>query len=324
MIQGDADAMRVLTVTGLELRVQQAGWLLEWLGPAVRGVTAWTLRERTCRRPGASCAGCQFNASCGYGRTFEPEPPTALLRPGLERAVRPLVLAPAYPALSPSGSGAPCERCGQRQCQASAGDTLGLSAVFIGPAVDDAEEILDALREGVSVSGIGPTTGRVRMLLENGPDARGHLVELTAADLPAEPTAVPGTLPRVTVQTTAPLAIKVRGQITLQPTLRDLVVASHTVLGQLLGAYDQPLQVPAARLLDAADRAHLVRTDFCRFEQTLQAGKGHQRQPFLGVVGTATFEQVPLGLLPWLAWGGRLHVGDRRVLGAGGWRVLCD
>lgn len=316
--------MQVLTVTGLELRVLEEGALVEWLGPAVRGTTGWTLRERTCRRPGAACAGCEDMPGCVYGRTFEPDPPPgAPLRPGQERAVRPMVLAPNLLTAGLDGQEAAAPR-GDRQVRVFAGDTIGLTAVFVGPAAGDAGAVLDALYQGAGSGGFGPTTHRVRMALENAADAVQHLVEVTAEDLPAEPLAIPGVLPRMTLELTGPLSLKVRGQITLQPTLRDVAVAAHTVLTHLFALYDRPLSVPAARLLDAADRARLVRADFRRFEQTLQAGKGHQRQRFLGVTGAATFVEVPLGLLPWLVWGGRLHVGDRRVAGAGGWRVLCE
>lgn len=234
-----------------------------------------------------------------------------------------MVLAPNLLTAGLDGQEAAAPR-GDRQVRVFAGDTIGLTAVFVGPAAGDAGAVLDALYQGAGSGGFGPTTHRVRMALENAADAVQHLVEVTAEDLPAEPLAIPGTLPRVTLELTGPLSLKVRGQITLQPTLRDVAVAAHTMLTHLFALYDRPLSVPAARLLDAADRARLVRADFRRFEQTLQAGKGYQRQRFLGVTGAATFVDVPLGLLPWLVWGGRLHVGDRRVAGAGGWRVLCE
>ena len=38
--------------------------------------------------------------------------------------------------------------------------------------------------------------------------------------------------------------------------------------------------------------------------------------------GRLILSDVPRSLLPWLEWGGRLHVGNRRSAGAGSWRLL--
>ena len=36
------------------------------------------------------------------------------------------------------------------------------------------------------------------------------------------------------------------------------------------------------------------------------------------------YGDVPWSLVPWLLWGGRLHVGSHRIAGAGGWRLVLD
>jgi hypothetical protein len=42
------------------------------------------------------------------------------------------------------------------------------------------------------------------------------------------------------------------------------------------------------------------------------------------IVGGGVYADVPLSLLPWMLWAGRLHAGGHRVAGAGGWRLVLE
>jgi hypothetical protein len=78
--------MKIHCVEGLSLGMRDAGPLMPWLGPALRGVVAARLKDRVCRlsaaerqRQGAYCKGCARMAGCPYGETFEPDVPLSLL-----------------------------------------------------------------------------------------------------------------------------------------------------------------------------------------------------------------------------------------------------
>jgi hypothetical protein len=130
------------------LRLTRPGRLLPWLGPALRGLAARRLKARVCRFPAAVqegerryCKGCPYIAPCAYGRTVEPDPPPgARAPPGQEDAVRPLVIAAAFPA---PAAGVP-------------GLGLPVRVAFIGrTAVAHADEFWAALAE----AGRDPSAG---------------------------------------------------------------------------------------------------------------------------------------------------------------------
>ncbi|MCY2963918.1 MAG: hypothetical protein NT069_09775 [Planctomycetota bacterium] len=56
----------------------------------------------------------------------------------------------------------------------------------------------------------------------------------------------------------------------------------------------------------------------------MQSNHAKQRVPFKAITGSLTLADVPMGLLPWLYWGGKLHVGDRHGAGAGGWSLTLE
>src|SRR5436309_12778631 len=88
------------------LRLTRPGRLLPWLGPALRGLVGMRLKEDVCRQPAAErqttwryCKGCPRMGGCAYGETVEPDPPpgSEVFR-GQEDGLRPLVIAPHFPA----------------------------------------------------------------------------------------------------------------------------------------------------------------------------------------------------------------------------------
>src|SRR5438128_2057285 len=98
--------MTVLAVleTNRVLRLTRPGRLLPWLGPALRGLAARRFKARVCRFPPEVqdrerryCKGCPYIGECAYGRTVEPDPGVGV-PVGMEDAVRPLVIAAAFPA----------------------------------------------------------------------------------------------------------------------------------------------------------------------------------------------------------------------------------
>ncbi|MFM9966010.1 MAG: hypothetical protein ACKV2Q_32920 [Planctomycetaceae bacterium] len=62
--------------------------------------------------------------------------------------------------------------------------------------------------------------------------------------------------------------------------------------------------------------------DGLRRTASKDAAWGHRE--FHGTFGGGVYANVPWSFLPWLSWAGLLHVGEERVSGAGGWRVLLN
>ena len=90
----------------LQLTLTRGGRLLPWLGPALRGIVAATLKNQVCRQPPIQrelhwkfCRGCPHIHDCAYGLTYEPDPPTD--RTVLKAAAdgqRAITLSPFFPA----------------------------------------------------------------------------------------------------------------------------------------------------------------------------------------------------------------------------------
>jgi hypothetical protein len=289
------------------LRIARGGRLRQWLGPALRGLAGGRLKARTCRQPvheqvtrWVRCTGCPLRAGCAYGETVEggadaPDP------------TRPLVVAPAYP----------CPEVGQ------VGDTIPVRVVFIGPsAARHADAFWEALRIGGADPGLGLGEDRVLfdVLAGQEPDRSEEVL------LPTDPAAVPGVLPRVRVVLGGPLILKSRGV----DGERRLI--ERPALGNLLGKWEALAELfrPAGvelprdllgRVVEQAAGVPLLSHDFRVVGQVKSSHRTKERWEERGVVGRAEYGPVPAGLLPWLVWAGRLHVGMHRVAGAGGWRV---
>lgn len=299
------------------LQIARGGRLLPWLGPALRGLAAGRLRARACRQPVADqlgrwlrCAGCPLMGGCAYGETVEPDPPTGVhLASGWESAARPLVIAPACPAPEVGRVG---DRCPVR-------------VVFVGPtAAAHASAFWDALRAGGADPMLG--LGEDRVLFDVRPGDEPD--RASAVELPLDPTAVPGTVPSVRVALTGPLILNARDstgdrrRLIERPTFADLIRAGLRVLGPLHKCHGTAL--PDAAFATAKRRAGSVqtlRTEFRTVGQPKSSHRSGDRWEVRGVAGWGEYGPVPVGLLPWLRWAGRLHVGTHRVAGAGGWFV---
>lgn len=303
--------MLILEIAGLELRRTTSGSLQEWLGPAVRGMVAEPFKRGVCRKPlppapqrTPSCSGCEFMTNCPYGRVFEPDPP-----PGTETtqgrfiAARPVVLSPDFP--TPEGRNIP------------------LQATLVGPAIAHADELLKWLDLAGVQRGLGPKRKRLPVQLGEGADFKQTLSKVQPSDLPDRMQS--GVVPVVRIELTTPLRLlglrDKKRQLIPNPTFRDFFDSAFRVIGHLFALFDRPLHVDDRPFAEDADSVIAVETSFSDFEQAIESNKGRQRHKFQGITGWAVFANVPVCFLPWLVWGGRLHVGDRRVAGCGGWRI---
>lgn len=302
------------------LRITHGGAVLPWLGPALRGILAHRLKERVCRHPSQEresrwryCTGCPHINQCAYGRTFEPDPPpdTTTFR-GQEDAARPLVVSPHFPLPD----------------RLVTGQELPLRMTAIGAAAGESlEEVVCALSAaGASViTGIGPD----HLRFEVASTAAVSGVTLDASHLPASPSTWPGVVPRLGIALTSPLFLTARDERDRRraveaPSFSDLLRACLRTLGSLARLYAKPLPACFSALAAAASEVRLTDHCFEPFSQRKWSSRSEQRSVLHGVVGGGVYSDVPFSLIPWLLWGGRLHVGGHRIAGAGGWRVVLD
>lgn len=310
----------ICTTWDVSLCLTRPGRLLPWLGPALRGLLAGHFKERVCLQPATErvsrwryCTGCPHMAHCSYGQTFEPDPsPGVEVFRGQEDAARPVVLAPYYPL--------PVD--GQEGLQIPA------RIVGIGHA---ANGHIGALLDTLGYVGItcGLSPDGVKFTVQKHQSETAIEQSLSPVDLPAHADTLPGKLPRVGVGLTAPLFLHHRDESGQRlpierPEFSDLFRAAMRIIGRLFTLYDEPLAVDYAGLAEAAGRVRRIDDCYAPFTQVKWSSRGDQRFQVRGVVGGGVYADVPLSLLPWLVWGGRLHVGGHRVAGAGGWRLVLD
>jgi hypothetical protein len=292
----------------LRLRLRDEGRLLPWLGVALRGLAMGHFKDRACAFPpaarGKHCGGCPEMADCMYGPLYEPDlPPGRQARKGCESVIRPIALAPYFPVAE----------------RAAPGGEIPATLVVAGDHDARVEALLESLRAAGASSGLGGG-GRFDLLRDGEERA-----DLRPGDLPATADALPGSLPRLGLGLTAPLFLKAGGRVGRgPPELADVVGRAVGVVIDLMAMYGEPVRVDFRGLVDAARGARLVDHCFEPFEQGRQATRHERGYEMGGIQGGGVWEDVPMALLPWLAWGGRLHVGEYRVAGAGGWRVVLD
>lgn len=295
------------------LRTQPNGRLLPWLGPALRGVTAATLKERVCQHPPVEratrwryCTGCPHQSKCSYGLTYEPDPPGDRTFSGRDHASRAVVLAPEIIPRHRHWDG-----------------RLPFELLLLGQdAIEHRQELLDSLAAAGEFRGLG-LDGHRFGLVEVEPPEHG---QISQNSLPAHPDARSGVLDRLTVHLSSPLFLRTPGfdghrSHVAKPQFSDMFRASMRNLATLFSLYAQPLEVDFAALKFAAEQVQCGQHAYTQFRQHRSSNRTRQRFELRGVLGKAVFHNVPWSLIPWIYWGGRFHVGQHRVCGAGGWSL---
>ena len=298
------------------IRLARGGRLMPWLGPALRGLTGGRLRARACRWPVVDqigrwecCLGCPRMAGCGYGETFEPDPPAGLvLAAGWENVARPIVFAPTFPVPDPG----------------RAGDEFDLRILAIGhTSAGHLDAVWEALRVAGADLAIGLGEDHIPFDVAR-IDSATFDIELL---LPIVPT--PGDVAAVRVELTSPLFLTEtdaggRKRPLTGPTFGQLVRAGLRTLGPLHRLYGLPLPDGVFAAVKAAGaNVPMIGSRFEEFRQGRFSNRTKDRYEMVGVIGHVEYGPVPSWLVPWLEWAGRLHVGTHRVAGAGGWRMLA-
>jgi hypothetical protein len=230
---------------------------------------------------------------------------------GQEDGLRPLVIAPHFPAPE----------------QGRSGTELPLTVTFIGPA---AASHASAFWGAAAEAGADPQRGlgpeRVAFEVTNPPPGMPRERWLLV-DVPRSAEALEGTFDRIRVELTSPLFLRTsdesgRKRLVEEPRFADLLRASLRSVGQLAALFDRPMAADFAGLRAAAETVPMLGVGFVSYRQPHESNRSGSRSLLRGVTGWGEYGAVPAALVRWLAWGGRLHVGTNRVAGAGGWRVL--
>lgn len=306
----------------LTLRLTQAGRLLPWLGLALRGLVAGAFRDQVCVHPPEDrrdetkwlrCKGCPEMAGCAYGQLYEPDlqPGVAAFR-GQEDGIRPLVMAPYFP-VTESGQ---------------VGLEIPVRMMIAGQKRDaDVELLLATLDRVGRTNGFGGE--QVTFDLVDSGMSTGTGISLDADALPSHSRALPGHLPRVGVGLTAPLFLRNPDKSSAKkrldrPEFTQLFRAAMRTVSRLFALAGEPIEADFADLAQAADQVELEDACYEVFSQPHHSNRGNQHRSLYGVVGSGLYANVPMSLLPWMVWGGRLHVGPHRIAGAGSWRLILD
>jgi hypothetical protein len=303
--------MLLLRETTRELWLAGTDLLSSWLGPAVRGLVARVFKSRVCRFTPAEqlderryCKGCPVMAGCPYGETLESDPPlTVDAPPGGDDATRALVIAPVYP-FDPTRP-------------------LELRATFLGAT---ASAHAAAFWDAVATAGRLPDRGLgpARLQYEVRPSRPDHFA---LVDLPLSPDALANVVPRLRLEIVTPLNLEERDASDRKrplrtPTFAQLFRASLRTLATLHRLYATPLPDNGFAALKAtAETVQLVEHDYHPADTRQRSNRSGHTMDVEAIVGRAVFADVPLSLVRWLYWGGRVHVGGHRVKGYGGWRL---
>ena len=326
--------MQVLIADQLAIRCLGSGWLLPWMGPAVRGLVARPWKEAVCRLSEAeqtqheSCSfGCPHHAVCDYGRTVEPH---KVGRPN-ERGSTNIVFATGFPIIAESVAGRTAT-VESRPLPAVKGTTFPLTLTLTGPGVDSLDTVLNRLTKELPTRGFGDEKSpvlcelvRSGLRVETHDLCSGHLLLPTAENK--------ATVRRLRVELTSPLILKQsfqqgrllpKSRLNLRPHLGDLLSKCLSLIESLFQQAGEFFEFDRDQLKRLADGKPPLQESFRPFEQAKKCNRSIQNCLAEGIVGHAVYADVPQVLIPWLSWGGRLHVGDHRVAGAGGWRLIVE
>lgn len=313
--------MLITEIDCLSLTCRGSARLPEWLGTELSGMVKEHFKRRVCKHhdyvpgdesPLPECEGCSLRVDCPYARVFEPFVPRADGK-SQDDPTRPVVLAAEYPSAR----------------DVSKGSSISFRLLLIDAATKELVPLLQAIDDAGQRHGLGPKRQRVKVELKNFAEAPRREYRLNLATLPTEAATTRGFLPRVRVQLNSPLRLmrsETKGvkHLNEQPECRDLVDASLRVIQRLTQISGESFAINKDELLSAASQVAVLERATRPVGQTVQVNQGSRRMTYDAITGSLTLADVPLSLLPWLYWGGKLHVGDRRAAGAGGWQLVLE
>lgn len=350
-----------MRVNWLCMRFESSGRVNRWLAPALRGLILKPLRETLCllspdeQRERRSflrhelderyCRDCLRMPECLYGLTFEPDRSRigdGMVIRGAREGVRALTIATQYPFESqqPASAIESSVLAAEHTVDAHEGDSVFLRVLQIGRAAQDLLPVtIAALNQRGQQRGLGPD--RVRFSLENMDAGQEHWI-LSGTDLPMKLSN--GVVPRLRLVLQTPLFIKTEGSGTEIPTengrkrgyaaspstapsFAELFQQSLRTVRRAMNEYgyqEWGMDTDFMELRNAARGVDLIENQLVTIRQPRSSSRQGARWLLSGWSGGMTFSNVPISLIPYLQWGGRLGVGDSRNCGAGLWMLQLD
>jgi hypothetical protein len=299
------------------LTFTRAGEGLSWLGPAMRGVVAKTLKDATCRWPEPLrsaewryCKNCEHIHECEYGVTFESSQiPNIWFKDGTQDGLRSITMAPAYPSNQ----------------SIKAGDQVGVRLLLLGA---NAIDVRDAVIHNIQIAGASNLLGPNRLGFRVTSAAPQQSRSVSMSELIQPQVDRPEVIPAVKIQLNTPMFLKQsesrsttrRKQANLSPTFSELFANCMRIVSRSFSVYtpgELEQSVNFRNLKDLAGTVEPREHNWVRFDQNKYSNRQRKGFSMVGVTGSAVFQNVPRELVPWLELGGQLGIGSHRVAGAG-------
>lgn len=321
-----------ISVYWLSLNFQSPGVLNPWVAPAIRGLILEPLRDSLCQLSEAErtlrrsetldrsnkryCQGCARNAECHYGRVFEPDllMINGKVERGMREGLRGLSIAAGFPSKS----------------DAVEGDGVIVRLLALGDvAAGLIFPVIEALQVCGTARGLGPD--KVRFQIDFSGTYQDRWL-LDPATLPGVPSLASVPWTELIVETPVFLKRQTKGRKKGRSFPKDEAPPSFSRLfSEALRTTTRALREYAGvRWLQSVDYHGLLRAaatvetgheNWHRFSQTRTSARQLARWKSSGWHGGAVYRNVPLALIPWLVWGGRIGVGDSRNCGGGLWHL---
>lgn len=289
------------------------------------------------------CLNCQRMPQCSYGRVFEPDQLmlTGRVDRGARGGLRGITLA--TPLLA-TGGGPPCDgrdhtpfTGGNPQDPVSRiciqpGTTVPLRLLQLGPTASTvADQVIAVLAQQGAEQGLGPQRARFEL---DWASLRSEPLELRPDSLPLQRSG--GSLPYLRFHLETPLCLKspaptdrphdrtTRRYSETPPTIGRLFRESLRTVRRAVNQYacdDWAQQADLRCLIEAADALPTCDERLQFLTQPRHSARQQRRWQTAGWYGSLGVRNVPLELLLYFHWAGRLGVGDSRNCGAGLWRL---
>ncbi|MCM2374002.1 hypothetical protein [Aporhodopirellula aestuarii] len=320
-----------------ELVFLDEGRMPAWPGPIVRGTMLRPLRNRLCvleQDMPDYCRGCQFNATCRYGRVLEPDRLMidGHVRMGCRDGVRGLTFGTGR-LDSPGGRVQP-------------GNRLPVRFLFVGRAAIDLKmTVFETLRDVSQTATLG--ADHIRFGVDRN-SIRRDSMNIIPDGFEVSPSQRDERV-SLRLRLHSPLCLKSRSgqprRETSRSSSRDfshrrrygsdaasivtvprLIRESLRIVRRVFDEIDPDVKWnDTAMFLDEcltlAERSEIDVSGLRATRQTRGSARKKARWELAGWIGEATLHDVPVIAIPWLIWAGVLGVGDSRNCGAGLWTI---
>lgn len=332
-------------VTWIPLQIVTPGRLNEWIAPAVRGLVLQPLRDRLCllnehekakRRSALKdplqeryCRDCQKMIECGYGQNFEPD--RLILSGKVVRGAREGLRSITFATFAPNKVAERLDKSTAGKLEMSVGESITLRILQTGaPATRLRGTVLEALNHWGQAKGLGPDHVRFRLQMD----------DVLDVPWPLDTNSLPlhlgnGSVPLLKIHLVTPLMLKrptpksngnsthrrsYAGAGDWTPDFSSIFRESLRTVRRAVGEYANDAwahDTDWRTFFQAADQIETLDDQLQPFHQSRSSARQEKRWKTSGWQGAITALNVPVNMIPYLQWAGRLGIGDSRNCGAG-------